>query len=275
LESRPAFTAAAIKALAYPETGESFSPIGIVHSLGAELAGLNFVGENPFSGLGWLLPEKDSLFERIGAGPHVAVNLLLSKGDIKAGRHGEMIGPRGRLRSFTRWHRRRPLEEELRALYDVGDEVMKELLESVAADFDAVLAAIETEEIDLLLLRVASLDLATHGGFLAASRAGQDDAAPPLFTFYRYVDRRLGEVQASLDADDLLVVMSDHGILTGMEHDPRCLFVAVGEGVPVGRAPGMPPLRGIPRLLAELLGVGTSWPESGMEGWPLDDGGSL
>jgi hypothetical protein len=49
-----------------------------------------------------------------------------------------------------------------------------------------------------------------------------------------------------------------------MEHSPQALFVAVGGGVPVGRAPGEPDLRGVSRVLADLLGVATEWPDLGV-----------
>jgi hypothetical protein len=61
--------------------------------------------------------------------------------------------------------------------------------------------------------------------------------------------------------------MSDHGIRTAMEHDRAALFVATGAGVPVGRASGNPSLRGVARVLADLLGVETAWPETGIAGW--------
>src|SRR5262249_22527882 len=77
-------------------------------------------------------------------------------------------------------------------------------------------------------------------------------------------DARLLEVDAALDADDVLVVMSDHGIRTAMEHSPQALFVAVGGGIPAGRAPGEPALRGVSRALADLLGVATASPDSGV-----------
>ena len=93
---------------------------------------------------------------------------------------------------------------------------------------------------------------------------GQDDGARLLFDVYRYLDARLGGVHAALDADDLLVVMSDHGIRTAMEHDKPALFILTGPGVPVARLKGSPPLRGVPRALAQLLGVETPWPDAGL-----------
>jgi phosphopentomutase len=71
-------------------------------------------------------------------------------------------------------------------------------------------------------------------------------------------------LHAALDADDLLVVMSDHGIRTAMEHDENALFILTGPGVPVARLAGTPSLRGVPRALAQLLGVETAWPDAGL-----------
>ena len=49
-----------------------------------------------------------------------------------------------------------------------------------------------------------------------------------------------------------------------MEHSSQAIFVAVGAGVPAGRAPGEPDLRGVSRVLADLLGVPTEWPDLGV-----------
>ena len=61
--------------------------------------------------------------------------------------------------------------------------------------------------------------------------------------------------------------MSDHGIRTTMQHDPSAVFVAVGAGVPHGRAAGRPALVGVARVLAGLLGVETDWPDTGVAPW--------
>ena len=84
---------------------------------------------------------------------------------------------------------------------------------------------------------------------------------------YRYIDARLPELRSALDADDVLVVMSDHGIKTSMEHAPDALFVVVGGGVPRGRAPDSPDLGGVARVIASLVGVETDWPDSGVARW--------
>ena len=52
-----------------------------------------------------------------------------------------------------------------------------------------------------------------------------------------------------------------------MQHEEGAIFAVLGEGVPRGRAPGMPALRGVPRSLAAMFGVETDWPETGASPW--------
>jgi hypothetical protein len=278
LESRPAFTAAALDSLVFPEQRRNLSPVGVIHQLGVELAGNTFIEENPFAGLAWLLPESRTLFERLGAGEHTAVNLLFSVGNLRGGDHGERVGPGGEKGRFTDWRSRRPLTPEERRLFvdaELGENP-RIWIEEAAAALDAAENVAGDPAIDLLALRVPSLDPATHSSFSTLQSAGQDDARHWLFDLYRYLDHRLGALHRRLDGDDVLVVMSDHGIRTSLEHSPWAFFVAVGPGLPPGRTPGTPHLRGIPRMLAELLGVETGWPATGIEGWVGElDGGEL
>jgi len=74
-------------------------------------------------------------------------------------------------------------------------------------------------------------------------------------------------VHELLDEDDIFIVMSDHGIRTAMEHSRFAFFVVTGPGVPRGRATGEPDLRGVSRVLADLFGVATDWPETGVAPW--------
>jgi len=269
LESRPAFTAAALDSLVFPEQRRNLSPVGVIHQLGVELAGNTFIEENPFAGLAWLLPESPTLFERLGAGDHAAVNLLFSVGNLRGGDHGERVGPHGEKGRFTDWRSRRPLDPDERRLFADAElgENPRIWIEEAAAALDAAENVAEDPSIDLLALRVPTLDPATHSSFSTLQRAGQDDARHWLYDLYRYLDHRLGGLRRRLDGDDVLVVASDHGIRTSLEHSPWAFFVAVGPGLPPGRTPGTPHLRGIPRMLAELLGVETRWPATGIEGW--------
>ena len=266
VESRPAFTAAAIDALTHPAAPQIPTPLARLHELGIELASNTFVGGNPVASLGWLLPERRGLFATLGSGDRVVVNLLFSEGGVDGGRHGEQVGPGGQRRRFTDWRRRRPLDPEVASGLGhlLDDPNRRAWIEEMAADFDTAETVADDPEIDFLMLRIDPLDPATHAGFAEVAAGGQDDGRPGLFDFYRYADRRLASVERRLDGDDVLVVMSDHGIRTSMEHSPWAFFVAVGEGIEPGRSAGTPSLRGVPRRLADWLGVATEWPT---EGW--------
>jgi hypothetical protein len=268
LKSDPPFTAIAVQALAHPQRRGVASFFGTLHQLGAEFEAMNFVGVNPFGALRWLLPPEDDLFTTLGRGELVVANMLRSYGPLRAGRHASITGPRGARRAAAGYSGSRTLtpaeEEEFFANLLEDGTTAREHLEEMAADFDTALAFARQGEVDLML-RVDSLDLLTHLSFDDVIDTGQDDGERLLHRVVRYVDRRLGELFDALDRDDILVVMSDHGIRTPLEHDQRALFVAAGGGVPPGRAAGQPALRGVGRLLADLLGVPTAWPATGIE----------
>ncbi len=269
LDSDPPFTAVALNALARPAAHGVTSFAGLLHQLGGEVAALNFVGVNPAAGLAWVLPGEEDLFSAVGAGPRVAANLLRSFGPVQIGRQAELTGPWGRVRRVEGFRGARPpgpaeLERFPRL---AGQGVPAALIEEVAADLDNAAALAADPEVDLALLRVAAFDILTHALYPDLVRPGQEDGEAPLWEIYRYVDARLADVDRALDEDDLLIVMSDHGISTAFEHDRQALFVVAGGGVPPGRVPGRPELRGVGRLLAELVGVETAWPDTGVGDW--------
>lgn len=258
-----------MEALVWPMRGRSVSFLGLVQRLGLELAGLSPVGENPLGFLSAVLPESESLFERIGSSDRVAANMLFSHGGIDAGHHAQTIGPLGERRKLSLAHSVRTLTNEELSRFpgiDMGPR-QRRRMETIAAEFDSAAEIIRTGEVDLLVLRIEPLDLLTHAFFRDLLTGGQDDGKSPLLAAYRYIDARLAELYRSMDADDILLVMSDHGIRTPMEHETDALFVLAGGGIPVGRAPGRPHLRGVPRVLAGLLGIKTEWPDSGVASW--------
>ena len=269
LTSDPPLTAAAMEALVWPDRGQAPSMLGLVHRMGLELAGLASVGENPLQFLTALLPEGETLFEVVGAGDRVAANMLFSHGRIRGGRHAEVIGPQGRRASTRAAAAYRPLDVQERARFPslTEDTRVRGRIESIASELDAAVDFAAAGDVDLLLLRLESLDILTHAFYGELTSQRQDDGAGVLLDVYRYIDGRLPEVRQALDADDVLIVMSDHGIKTAMEHAPDALFVAVGGGVPQGRAPGSPSLAGVARVLASLVGVETAWPDSGVASW--------
>ena len=140
-------------------------------------------------------------------------------------------------------------------------------LRTMAAEFDLATRIVEAKQVDFLALRVEPLDILTHGHFADTRHNGQDDGESFLYSVYRYVDARIREVHAAIDADDVFIVMSDHGIRTAMEHSREGLFIATGPGVPLGRAEGQPALRGGSAALGDLFGVETDWPQTGVAPW--------
>jgi hypothetical protein len=265
LDSFPPLTATAMESLVWPGRGRQITFLGLVHHLGVELAGLASVGRNPVDFLAAVQPEGRSLFETVGAGPRVAANMLFSHGVIDAGRHAELVGPQGQRREARSIRAFRPLSARERERFPVLTSApypqFLSLVETIAAELDAALEVAREGEVDLLMLRVEPLDLLTHALFQELNRTGRDDGRAPLLGVYRYLDARLAELDAALDRDDVLVVLSDHGIRTAMEHERDAIFVAAGADLPALRVPGRPDLRGVPRALAALFAIETSWPE--------------
>jgi hypothetical protein len=265
----PPYTAAAMKALVKPGASATTSVLSVLHELGLELEGLESVTANPVGGLRWLLPLRDDLFRRIGSGPYVAANLLFPHGAMDAGEGGVLIGPDGAVGSLGVSRLRRPLTPVEMADHPgfelAADGAEDDNLQRIAAAFDTAATVAANPAVDFVVLRVEAFDLLTHGAYANAAAVGQDDGRGLLFEAYRYADRRIGEVAAALDADDVFVLLSDHGIRTAMEHDNPAVFIAVGPGLAPGRA-SQSGFEGVSRALATLLGadVPSGWPDTGI-----------
>jgi hypothetical protein len=214
------------------------------------------------------LPEDPDLFSVVGAGERRATNLLFAHGGIEAGRHSETTGPHGARNRIVLARSARDLDAHERERWPELAGPLPERdaihVRTIAAELDAAESWVRERDSDLLALRVEPLDILTHAKFAELVRDAQDDGEGLLFEMYRYLDARIGMVANLLDGDDVLIVMSDHGIRTAMEHSREALFVAAGPGVPQGRAPGRPPLRGVARTLSDLLGIETGWPDTGL-----------
>jgi hypothetical protein len=195
--------------------------------------------------------------------------MLFAHAAIDAGHHAAVVGPDGARSAIPSLSALRLLTPEEKAEFPglVRHPKFVPLVETIAAELDAAIDLARGGEVDLLMLRLESLDILTHAHFHELTRAGQDDGDAVLLWVYRYIDRRLARLYETLDSDDVLIVMSDHGIRTPMEHAEEAVFVAVGDPVPRGRAPGTPHLRGTPRVIADLLGVESGWPETGIAEW--------
>ncbi len=272
LDSDPPLTAAALEALVWPNRRNAASFVGLMHRMGTELAGLSSVGENPLDGLSWLLPEEPDIFSVLGRGDRAAANLLLAHGSIRAGRHSEVTGPFGRTRRIPIHRSARDLRADERERFPTLAQAATQgrdaqHIRTIAAELDTAEEIVDEGSVDLLALRIEPFDILTHAHFAETVRDGQDDGAPLLYDVYRYVDARIADVHSRIDADDVFIVMSDHGIRTSMEHSPHGIFVATGPDIPHGRAAGRPALRGVSIVLANLLGVAAEWPDTGVAPW--------
>lgn len=271
LDSDPPLTAAALESLVWPERRTDASLAGTFYRFGVELAGLESVGRNPFELLSWVLPESRSLFDTLGAGEHRAANLLLAHGGVRAGRHGRVTGPDGQVRTLALGSTARDLDpaerERFPLLARADDELDAHYVHTMAAEFDATDRLLAEGRVDFVAVRIEPVDILTHAHFAETVEDAQDDGDRLLYDVYRYADARIAALHRHLDADDVLIVMSDHGIRTAMEHSRHAIFVAAGDGVPVGRAPGEPALRGVSRTVADLLAVRTDWPDTGVAAW--------
>lgn len=269
----PAFTAAAMSALTTPAVQTSASFPAVVHQLGIELGGLSSIGRNPFSPLANLLPAPADVFTALGQGNDRVGNMLFSHGNVQAGRNAEVTGPRGQRSSLELGVALRSLTPaELQGFPEWADDGLRQSgvelsVRTTAAQVDAVTEIVRDGQVEVLLYRLESLDLSTHGTYADTARPVQDDGRLPLYSYYRYIDLRLADIARAIDDDDLLIVMSDHGIRTSMEHDPIAMFVAWGNGVPQGRTRGRATLGSVAPLLARLRGVSVDWPGAAFVPW--------
>ncbi len=231
-----------------------------MHELGREAGERRADHRNPLAPLSLFLPEAPDTVARLGAGDLRVVNLLYSHGVLDAARHGEVVGPHGAHGEPLQVPAFRPLTdvEKTAAVSLATTEVAAapNLFAETAVLMDTTAELIATDAADVLLVRFGALDVLTHAAFAGTVSGTQDDGAGVLFDLYRYLDARTAEIAAALDADDVLLVVSDHGARTALQHDEAALFVAAGAGIPAGvRLDGTPDWRGLPRLIGELAGV--------------------
>jgi hypothetical protein len=69
---------------------------------------------------------------------------------------------------------------------------------------------------------------------------------------YEIVDAELGELVRVLEPDDDLLILSDHGMRTSVEHDPECIFIAQGPSFRPGRVTGLTAEQLLPTFLKTI-----------------------
>ena len=113
--------------------------------------------------------------------------------------------------------------------------------------------AIKTRAFDLVIVRYASFDLIHHYGSVLTS--SQDTFLEDLHGFYRYADDSIGTLRKLMDADDIFILLSDHGSRDMVRHHRDSVFAAAGDGIPRNRYLGRSDIRVFPGWVVALLGA--------------------
>ena len=110
----------------------------------------------------------------------------------------------------------------------------------------------------VMLVRLPAVDILSHYYF--ENSESPSERLQLLESFYIYLDDLIGRVRSVLDEDDVLLLISDHGIVNGYNHHPSSLFLAEGKGV--GKPGPIPafPIDRFPHLLSKLFHTGDGVP---------------
>ena len=267
LDSVPPFTAVAVAKLVYPEKVGIRSVTDLVHQLGGEIEGLNFVGRNPFAALDWVLPAQRQLFETFAEHGYSTVNLLRSHGLLKVGRQAQVIGPGDTVRQLPGYEGTRALTPDEKTLLSAtANDIEADLLAEMAADFDVLDRLAEEGTIDFVALRVASLDLMTHSRFQTLNRTGQDDGdSSSTGSTATWTTGSPGWPAGSTPA-------TPWSSCPTTASAPRWSTTGGRSSSPSatrspGRIEGSPPIRQVTGWIADLMGVPTEWPGAGTADW--------
>jgi hypothetical protein len=108
-------------------------------------------------------------------------------------------------------------------------------------------------DFDFLMVRFAAVDLVHHYDSLVLG--SNRDALSLLNSVYRALDREVRALRGELDADDVFILLSDHGSKDRLLHHRDAIFVASGGGIPPKGYIGREDIRVLPFLISGLLGV--------------------
>jgi hypothetical protein len=233
------------------------------------------------SALNAFVTDRGGLPEALAARDLSTALLLRGHGAIKARTTGSVITPDGAGEPIP-WARFASLDDEVRGRWEAEK---KPLLERVpeerrerlgrqldqwftelTAMFDSTELAWARDDVDLVLAHVDPTDFVAHVTYGDYARAGQDDGHNAMLAVYRAVDARIARLLPRVDADDLLVVVSDHGTQSSFVHAEEAFFAAVGPGIEAHRMEGEPRFRTVPSLLAHYFGgPEPTWPSGGVD----------
>ena len=109
-----------------------------------------------------------------------------------------------------------------------------------------------------MLLRLPAYDVLSHSLF--ENKDSHSEGNLLLEVFYIYFDQLIGKIRKDLDADDTLIIISDHGIQTSLQHDQISLFLAEGPNIPKNSQFARFDIQYFPKLLTSLV-LDQKWPE--------------
>ncbi len=111
----------------------------------------------------------------------------------------------------------------------------------------------QKNNIDFMLLRLPSVDILSHRYFWTVDESFVQN---PMIETYRYFDAVVGRFIETLDADDTLVVVSDHGVAGTLHHHRACLLIVDGPGIQPGTTLPTLPIGGFPVVILSRFGIG-------------------
>ncbi len=116
----------------------------------------------------------------------------------------------------------------------------------------AGLDAWQKNDLDFMLLRFPSVDILSHKYFETVEGSFVEN---PMLETYRHLDDAIGRFVATLDGDDTLILVSDHGIAGTLHHHRSCILVMEGPGLPPGHALPTMPIGHFPAVVLSRFGL--------------------
>lgn len=196
-----------------------------------------------------------TLTDVVGGSKRV-LNMLMGHGAAGP----ELTGPDGVSMVSAPSRRRITAEDQLTPAFLAASTLYLEQFEAAAAQLDTLISQVKDERADLYLYRYDPTDLLAHNNLPTWSNAGAMKEHSIFFDSYIYLDRRVSELEAALDADDILFIVSDHGTQNSATHDQRSLFVAAAPGIAPQHVDGLR-FEHLPSVLAAALCVKHPWPD--------------
>ncbi len=142
-------------------------------------------------------------------------------------------------------------QPERAKLYD-RNPVMAMGIENTEHKARAGLEVWTTKDLYFMLLRFPSIDILSHDYFNTVERSPLTN---PMVEAYRHLDDVVGRFVATLDEDDTLIFVSDHGIAGTLHHHPTCVLILNGPGFLPGSTIPTIPIGHFPIVVLSRFGI--------------------